>query len=381
MNDNNNIKKRNRNPEARQKAFEEKFLNQVFGDFRCTAVSIEQIEYAEKIHNYPILTLQCSACGSTIKRRADRKFDTLCREDRCGNAAINKQARAMIKGLKKAGDYDQKFLEFENFKAWLLSRGYKPGDTRTIRRPDRSKPLSAENAMLWEGKGQPGTYQMEDGSFVNLKKVCEERRFPFQTAIKRYYRGKRNLDDVVPPLNKWPEEFTKPWTACYPRRVPTENELKQEHFIIFENSYFETTEAFCERFDLDPYLIDRMWNFDNPETLKGEFYRKFIDNPEYRDAGLDSFNFEYRQWRARILSLYYTIHKPAWNEPNQDWTIRDWDHLRARELSKKREQDDFIRETYEEEGLTGEAAERAAEREEAEQAAEEAGMETEEEDY
>ena len=47
MNDNNK-KKRNRNPEARQKAFEAKFLNQVFGDLRCTAVSIEQTEYAGK---------------------------------------------------------------------------------------------------------------------------------------------------------------------------------------------------------------------------------------------------------------------------------------------------------------------------------------------
>ena len=336
MNDNNK-KKRNRNPKARQKAFEAKFLNQVFGDLRCTAVSIEQTEYAGKSHNYPVLTLTCTACGSTIKRRADRKFDPVCRAgfadpefESCQNFRLNKQIREMITRIKRsAQDYEPEFVEFYTLKAWLLGQGFKAGDTRTLRKRDPNLPLSAANALLWTGKGQPGRFVLADGTNIDLKKICRERRFKYDTALRRYRRGIRELDKLVPQFDfDWAfRPKSKP--VNYADAMPPKQWIIGNKAIHFKNGSWHTMQEFCDHYDLDYISLALAWNENDPATWEAEFYRKYAEQPEYRSWRPVEVIQDFIREEGRKGTAYYEL---AGEKPRKI----DWEAETRRAIAKRK---------------------------------------------
>lgn len=250
-----NAKTRTKDTSARLEALKAKYINQIYGDFRVIDVLLQPVKNSRQVNNIPVLRLQCTECGAMIERRADRPFKAQCSAGKtdpnykdCKNLKFNNDIKRYISSLRRTEpDADPAFLQFEAFRSFLLSKGFKKGETIRVRRIDPNAPLSAANAQIWASNSQL-KYQDQDGNYVDLRAICRERKINFSTARSRYHSGQLDIDKICPTVEqRLKDKYTGPDAAKLNRP-----DVRASDVIKFKSGRIVEYQTFARDFRLDP---------------------------------------------------------------------------------------------------------------------------------
>lgn len=323
------INTRTKDPTARLEALKAKYVGRIYGDYRCVGVSLRSVENKRQHNNIPMLRLQCTACGAEIERRADRPFNTDCKAQPadCMNAKFNRAVRTYLDTLRKREqNADPEFMEFDNFRAWLISQGVKPGDTIRVRKIDPASPISAKNAQIWASNSGL-RYKDPHGKYFDLRALAAERKVKYTTAVSRARAGETDPNKICPPVDKRLEKYTvqldKPQSAVG---------LNYSQVLRFRGGIAVEYPAFARDFDLDPEKLSDIVRLPLPALA--EKYGFSLDQLQAQSSG--------GKYRGEIAAMVIQDKRFApvpWSETpyGKEWLRCD---RRAKQLKRRQQEDE-----------------------------------------